>query len=85
MEGTGFIPACFHVLNSLKFRILPRNCQNGELWHGTSVSWLNTKEHVQRPNDVLKCLQFAKSPLGGFNMVAKKKEKRKRKKEKQEG
>jgi hypothetical protein len=30
--GMGFFPACFHVLNSLKFRLLPKNCQNGKLW-----------------------------------------------------
>jgi hypothetical protein len=30
--GTGSIPACIHVLNSLKlFRILPKNCQTGKL------------------------------------------------------
>ena len=26
MAWTAFIPACFHVLNSLKFRLLPKNC-----------------------------------------------------------
>jgi hypothetical protein len=25
--GMGFIPTCIHVLNSLKFRLLPKNCQ----------------------------------------------------------
>jgi hypothetical protein len=25
MAGTGFVPACSHVLNSLKFRLLPKN------------------------------------------------------------
>jgi hypothetical protein len=29
--GMGFIPACIHVLNSLKFRILPKNPQTGKL------------------------------------------------------
>jgi hypothetical protein len=29
--GMGFVPACFHVLNSLKFRLLPKICQNGKL------------------------------------------------------
>jgi hypothetical protein len=24
--GMGSIPACIHVLNSLKFRLLPKNC-----------------------------------------------------------
>ncbi len=26
MAGTGLVPAHFHVLNSLKFRFLPKNC-----------------------------------------------------------
>ncbi len=26
MAGTDFVPACVHVLNSLKFRLLPKNC-----------------------------------------------------------
>jgi hypothetical protein len=26
MAGMGFVPACIHVLNSLKFRLLPKNC-----------------------------------------------------------
>jgi hypothetical protein len=26
MASIGFIPACFHVLNSLKFRLLPEIC-----------------------------------------------------------
>jgi hypothetical protein len=26
MAGMGFISACIHVLNSLKFRLLPKNC-----------------------------------------------------------
>jgi hypothetical protein len=29
--GTGFVPACIHVLNSLKFRLLPKNSQTGNL------------------------------------------------------
>jgi hypothetical protein len=29
--GMGFVPACFCVLNSLKFRLLPKNCQTGKL------------------------------------------------------
>jgi hypothetical protein len=29
--GMGFVPACIHVLNSLKFRLLPKNCQTGKL------------------------------------------------------
>jgi hypothetical protein len=29
--GMGSIPACIHVLNSLKFRQLPKNCQTGKL------------------------------------------------------
>jgi hypothetical protein len=29
--GMGSIPACIHVLNSLKFRLLPKNCQTGKL------------------------------------------------------
>jgi hypothetical protein len=33
MAGMGFVPTCFHVLNSLKFRLLPKNCQKGKLWH----------------------------------------------------
>jgi hypothetical protein len=24
--GMGFVPACIHALNSLKFRLLPKNC-----------------------------------------------------------
>jgi hypothetical protein len=32
MVGMGFVPAFFHVLNSLKFRLLPKNCQKGKLW-----------------------------------------------------
>jgi hypothetical protein len=24
--GMGFVPACIHVSNSLKFRLLPKNC-----------------------------------------------------------
>jgi hypothetical protein len=31
MAGTGFVPACFHVLNSLKFRLFSKNCQKGKL------------------------------------------------------
>jgi hypothetical protein len=31
MAGMGFVPACFHVLNSLKFRLLPKNLQKGKL------------------------------------------------------
>jgi hypothetical protein len=26
MVGMGFVPACIHVLNSLKFRLLPKSC-----------------------------------------------------------
>jgi hypothetical protein len=26
MVGMGFIPTCFDVINSLKFRLLPKNC-----------------------------------------------------------
>ena len=26
IAGKGFAPACFHVLNSLKFSLLPKNC-----------------------------------------------------------
>ncbi len=29
--GMSFVPACIHVLNSLKFRLLPKNCQTGKL------------------------------------------------------
>jgi hypothetical protein len=29
--GMGFVPTCIHVLNSLKFRLLPKNCQTGKL------------------------------------------------------
>ncbi len=32
IAGMGFVRTCFHVLNSLKFRLLPKNCQNGKLW-----------------------------------------------------
>jgi hypothetical protein len=27
----GSVPACIHVLNSLKFRLLSKNCQTGKL------------------------------------------------------
>jgi hypothetical protein len=30
--GMGSILACIHVLNSLKFRLLPKNCQTGKLY-----------------------------------------------------
>ncbi len=26
MAGMGFVPTCIHVLNSLKFRLLPKKC-----------------------------------------------------------
>jgi hypothetical protein len=29
--GMGFVPACIHILNSLKFRLLPNHCQTGKL------------------------------------------------------
>jgi hypothetical protein len=29
--GMGSVPTCIHVLNSLKFRLLPENCQTGKL------------------------------------------------------
>jgi hypothetical protein len=29
--GMGSVPACIHVLNSLKFRLLHKNCQTGKL------------------------------------------------------
>jgi hypothetical protein len=29
--GMGSVPTCIHVLNSLKFRLLPKNCQTGKL------------------------------------------------------
>jgi hypothetical protein len=29
--GMGSIPACIRVLNSLKFRLSPKNCQKGKL------------------------------------------------------
>jgi hypothetical protein len=29
--GMGSLPACILVLNSLKFRLLPKNCQTGKL------------------------------------------------------
>jgi hypothetical protein len=29
--GMGSVPACIHVLNSLKFRLLPKNCQPDKL------------------------------------------------------
>jgi hypothetical protein len=31
MAGTGFVPTCYHVLNSLKFRFLPKKCQKSKL------------------------------------------------------
>jgi hypothetical protein len=31
MAGMGFVPACIHVLNSLKIGLLPKNCQTGKL------------------------------------------------------
>jgi hypothetical protein len=31
MTGMGFVSTCIHVLNSLKFRHLPKNCQTGKL------------------------------------------------------
>jgi hypothetical protein len=30
--GMGFVPACIHVLNSLKFKLSPKNCQTGKLY-----------------------------------------------------
>jgi hypothetical protein len=32
IAGTCFVCACFHVLNSLKFRLLPKNCPRE--WRG---------------------------------------------------
>jgi hypothetical protein len=29
--GMGSVPTCICVLNSLKFRLLPKNCQTGKL------------------------------------------------------
>jgi hypothetical protein len=29
--GMGSVPTCIRVLNSLKFRVLPKNCQTGKL------------------------------------------------------
>jgi hypothetical protein len=29
--GMGSVPTCIHVLNSLKFRLLPKKCQTGRL------------------------------------------------------
>jgi hypothetical protein len=29
--GMGSVPTCIHVLNTLKFRLLPKNCQTGKL------------------------------------------------------
>jgi hypothetical protein len=29
--GMGSVPTCIHVLNSLKLRLLPKNCQTGKL------------------------------------------------------
>jgi hypothetical protein len=29
--GMGSVLTCIHVLNSLKFRLLPKNCQTGKL------------------------------------------------------
>jgi hypothetical protein len=29
--GMGSVPACICVLNTLKFRLLPKNCQTGKL------------------------------------------------------
>jgi hypothetical protein len=29
--GIGSVPACIPVLNSLKFRLLPKNCKTGKL------------------------------------------------------
>jgi hypothetical protein len=29
--GMGSVPACINVLNSLKFRLLPKKCQTGKL------------------------------------------------------
>jgi hypothetical protein len=31
--GMGSVPACIRVLNSLKFRLSPKNPQTGKLWH----------------------------------------------------
>jgi hypothetical protein len=31
MAGMGLVPACIHVLSSLKFRLLPKNRQIGKL------------------------------------------------------
>ncbi len=31
MVGMGFVPACIHVINSLKFMLLPKNYQTGKL------------------------------------------------------
>jgi hypothetical protein len=29
--GMGSVPTCIRVLNSLKFRLLPKNCQTGSM------------------------------------------------------
>jgi hypothetical protein len=29
--GMGSVPTCIHILNSLKFRLLPKNCLTGKL------------------------------------------------------
>jgi hypothetical protein len=36
--GMGSVPACNLVLNSLKIRLLPKNCQTGKLLRRESVS-----------------------------------------------
>jgi hypothetical protein len=50
--GTGSVPACICVLNSLKFRLLPKNCQTGKL--------SGHKRAGPKTKNVLQCLQFAK-------------------------
>jgi hypothetical protein len=72
MAGMAFVPTYFHVWNSLKFRLLPKNYKIAKLLHWESISKQDTKEQVQRPKDMSQCLQFSKLPLGSAKMVAKK-------------
>jgi hypothetical protein len=76
MAGMGFAPTCIHVLNSLKFRLLP----NRQAVALRKCQLAGHKRQVQKTGMRPSVFNLQKFPLGSANMVAKKKVKKEKKK-----
>jgi hypothetical protein len=60
MAGMGFIPTCIHVLKSLKFRLLPKNCMPREAVALRKCQLAGHKRGGSKTKNVSQCLRFAK-------------------------